>query len=39
MTVMDGAVIIDIKTGKIAYCGMIVDGLVKEVGDMARGAR
>lgn len=39
LTVMDGAVIIDIKTGKIAYCGMIVDGLVKEVGDMARGAR
>ena len=39
LTVMDGAVIIDIRTGKIAYCGMIVDGLVKELGNMARGAR
>ena len=39
LTVMDGAVVIDTKTKKIVYCGMIVDGLVEGKGDMARGAR
>lgn len=39
LTVMDGAVVIDTKTKKIVYCGMIVDGIVKGKGDMARGAR
>lgn len=39
LSVMDGAVVVNVKTGKIEYCGVIVDGRAIKKGDMARGAR
>lgn len=38
-TAMDGAIVVDVETGKIAYFGVIVDGIARKRGDMSRGSR
>lgn len=36
---MDGAIVVDVRTGKIDSIGVILDGSARKKGDMSRGAR